>query len=356
LYPIAMRFFIKNTYASDPQERDSPLEHWELRLAATDEEHRPWLGAEIVEIGGIPMVEAVKKIAEYLPIESGVKEGNACGLFDHAVRTEIMDYFMNPWLMRALDLADSEGISLTLSVDGQKQEHIRFEEVTQETFSWIRVLDSIPSVAFSRSHPGESWWAAEVPSQNPRILYFRYDQCASDAWPVMQEILDKLDNGQKPEGNIDFLIIDLRYNAGGNSMPGTRFAHELSKKPIARKPGGVMLLISGATFSSAMMNCADILKACGGKEDLPGNAILIGEPLIEPLEHYGEVHRFLLPESGITVSRSSRRWNYAAMSGIRTARGMLEPSAEHLVYPRFDAYRSGQDPAFEHALALANKN
>ncbi len=100
------------------------------------------------------------------------------------------------------------------------------------------------------------------------------------------------------------------------------------------------------------MNTGDILKACGASGDPDsGNAILASEPMIEPIDHYGEIYRFRLANSRIVVGMSKKFWKYSATSGIEPANGFLSPMPEWCRVPTFEEYRDGSDPLLNLALS-----
>ena len=347
VFPLVLKYFPGKTA-------------WEARVVATDQQHGDTLGAIVTKIGGTPICDAVARVADYLSIESTLRSGSASPLFSHAVRTEITDAFTDPWLMRALGFATGDAITLTVRND-RGIESERIFGLGSRPSPWVRVLDSTPRTAYTRSRPGKSWWYGILPDQLAKghggdILYLRYDDCDMAARPVLQEVLDLLPDEGGALSGPSYLIVDLRYNGGGDSRPGTSFAASLKSKKVSETPGGVLVLVGGSTFSSAMMNAVDIMKACGATGAAPGRALLVGEPLIESLRHYGEVRRFALPNSGIVVGRSSRLWNYDAAAGISPARGLIEPAEDGIVYQSYEAYAEGIDAAFERALEIILRN
>lgn len=348
LFPVALRFFLDSRFVSEGA--SAPLEHWDLRIAAINQSQTEYLGSIVTRIGPFTMKEAIQHLAPYLSIEAALSKENEPYLHEHALRNEILEAFMNPYLMRHLTMADHNGLTLTVVREGVEEQVIVPLSPRQDV-QWVRVLDSIPSIPFTRSHPDKSWWYDHVPGHSSS-LYLRYDDCDKAAWPFFQEVLSQLPDRGSVEEGVDHLIVDLRFNAGGNSMPGYRFAQGLAKKKVSETSGGVIILVSGTTFSSAMQNAADIIKACGGKNQNTGAALLVGEPLTEPLRHYGEVKRFSLPASGLIIGRSSKLWTYDTTTGLFPERGVLEPSAEHLLWPDFDDYQNGIDTVFEHVLDL----
>ena len=355
VFPLVLKFFPATTGGKTAAIESQ--EGWEARLVATDQQHGESLGAIVTKIGGAPIRDAVARIADYLSIESTIRSGSASPLLDHAVRTEIADAFADPWLMRALGFAADDAMTLTIQGD-QGVESERIFGLDGRLSPWVSILGSAPGTAYTRSRPGEPWWyGVLLPDRLAKghggdILYLRYDDCDMAALPVLGEVLDLLPDKGGAASGPSHLIVDLRRNGGGDSRPGARFAASLKSKKVSETPGGVLVLVGGATFSSAMMNAVDIMKACGAEGALPGRALLVGEPLIEPLRHYGEVRRFALPNSGIVVGRSSRLWNYGAAAGISPARGLIEPSGDGIAYQSYEAYAEGIDAAFERALEI----
>lgn len=352
IFPVILKFFPDTP---DPEGSDVEASAgWDARIAATDAIHQGDLGAIVVKIGDKAIAEAVDEISAFLSLESAMRISPAQALFYHAVRLEIMDAFTDPWLMRSLGLANGATLAMTIQREGESESTVIFN-LGERPNPWVRVLDSITETPFTRSNPGNSWWYGN-PAGRDDILYFRYDDCSTGAQSVMAELLAALPGKDDGLSSPSHLIVDLRYNSGGDSRPGTSFARSLAGKKVTTIQGGVIILVSGATYSSAMMNAADIMKACGAAGASAGRSILVGEPLIEPLRHYGEIRRFALPNSGIIVGRSTRLWKYDETTGIRPTRGVLEPAAEDIIVQSFDDYAIGRDTAFERALEIIGQD
>jgi hypothetical protein len=355
VFPLILRYFPASSQATGAGL--SLHSGWEARVAATDPAHSDYLGTIVTKIGGQSIGDATELLAQYLSLESGVLEPGLEDLRDHAVRTEIMDAFSDAWLMTGSGLAAAGKLELEVwdEISGLRNLSLSAGPPS----NWESVLGNLPPEdhPFTRGRLNERWWYDFAPS-SADILYFRYDSCNMDAKATMDEVLGLLADrsagqaGGPPRGRK--LIIDLRFNSGGDSRPGHGFARALAGKEVSAMEGGVTILIGGATFSSALMNAADILKSCGASGSDTGNAILVGEALIEPMRHYGHITRFQLPNSGIVVGRSRRLWNYDAMTGVQPPRGILEPETDNVVHQDFLDYSSGVDSTFERALAIAS--
>lgn len=133
------------------------------------------------------------------------------------------------------------------------------------------------------------------------------------------------------------LIIDLRNNSGGNSSVLSNQMERLASHPRLAQPGSIIALIGPVTYSSGMMNAHQLRENA--------HATLVGEPTGGKPNSYGEVRTFRLPNSGLSVSYSTKYFR------------MLEedpPSVEPdvLVELESGAHFGGQDPVLRRALKL----
>lgn len=130
-------------------------------------------------------------------------------------------------------------------------------------------------------------------------MYFDYTQCAENgklSFKTFNSILFKEIELRKP----DKLIVDLRYNGGGNSSVLQPFLESIKGNYLNTK-GRLYVLVGRNTFSSALMNAIDFVRNT--------HAIIVGEPTGANINHFGEVKSFELPASKITVYYSTKFWN-----------------------------------------------
>lgn len=130
-------------------------------------------------------------------------------------------------------------------------------------------------------------------------------------------------------------MIDLRFNEGGNFFVAKSHFEGLRTHPINRR-GGIFVLISGKTFSAAIVNAVHLHDST--------EAIFIGEEVGDPLDFYFNTESFVLPRSGITVQYGEGRQLFPDRLKMRFLPDLPAPmsSADYL---------AGRDPAFEAALA-----
>jgi len=130
---------------------------------------------------------------------------------------------------------------------------------------------------------------------------------------------------------VDKIVFDLRYNNGGHPQQGKDFIEKLHRVKI-KGPGKFFLLVGRKTSSEALINAVDYLS-------YPG-VVVLGEETGGKPNHFGQVRRFVLPESGLIVSHST---DYFPL--METDQGSLVPDVIALEY--MDLFLKGLDPAFE---------
>ena len=136
---------------------------------------------------------------------------------------------------------------------------------------------------------------------------------------------------------IDRLVIDLRWNGGGDFTRGREFVlDEIRKRERWLKPRAFYVLIGRQTFSAAMVNTVDFKRAAG--------AVLVGEPTGARPNSYSETGFFRLPNSGIPATVSICRYEAwpEDVPGV---------PPDHSIPPRWADYRDGRDAALEWVLA-----
>jgi hypothetical protein len=150
------------------------------------------------------------------------------------------------------------------------------------------------------------------------------------------------------------VILDLRYNTGGDYTNTWTFTHKL---PDLLQPGARVFLLTGPqTFSATITTTAFI------KETLGDRAVIVGEPVGDRLKFLSEGNSGCLPNSGICFHYSTGMHDYSApctdwrvcywvnwFYPVRV-KTLAPDVTAHL---RFADYLAGRDPVSERALGLA---
>jgi len=187
------------------------------------------------------------------------------------------------------------------------------------------------SVPLYRQRVGENYWMTAL--DGTRTLYVQYNRCQNgpESFSAFADrVFRQLDGGA-----FDRLVVDVRNNSGGDSQVDDPLFAGLERRPAWRTPGRLFGLIGGETFSSGLWTADDLRKQ---------GATLVGSPTGGKPNSYGNVRTFLLSNSRLEVSYSTRFFTLAPGADPPS----LEPAVP--VEVTIDDLRTGRDPVLEVAL------
>lgn len=274
-----------------------------------------WLGARVTHVGGVPAEDALAAVAEAIPHD------NRSWLLRQSP-----PYLVRPSLLRVLGLpVDESALELTLETD-----------TGTETVSLVAGSDTGPlrtlndEARLADRHPERLFWYELL---DDGVLYVRYRKCREllafrdFATDVLEVVRDRA-----PQR----LVLDLRGNTGGSSLQFSWFLLPGIRGSALDDPGRLFLLVDRGTYSSGSGNAIEVAETT--------NATVIGEPTGGALNSYGEVRWFLLPNTGLAVTYSTKYHERR-----RGAEGdALVPDA--LVVPSSSDWKANRDPVLERAL------
>jgi hypothetical protein len=175
------------------------------------------------------------------------------------------------------------------------------------------------------------WFEYDAPNN---LVYFQYNKVIDATGEPLAAFADRLGVFLKTHG-VQRLVIDMRWNNGGDTFLNQPLLHALSCAAVNR-PGGVFVIIGPRTFSAAL-NAADYFQ-----RDL--HAIFIGEPTGGKPNAPGDETFFTLPYSKISVNFANVYWESGWPQDARWA------IAPDIYVPRsFAQYLNGSDPALDAA-------
>jgi hypothetical protein len=150
------------------------------------------------------------------------------------------------------------------------------------------------------------------------------------------------------------IILDMRFNTGGDYTKAARFASHL---PDFVPPSGrIYILVGPQTFSAAITTTAFVKQAAGSR------AIILGEPVGDRLTFYGEGNAGCLPHARLCVHYATGMHDYAHPCNdwdkcywlnwfFPVQVKSLAP--DETIKTTFADYTARRDPVFERAVALA---
>ncbi|MCG8331969.1 MAG: S41 family peptidase [Chitinophagales bacterium] len=235
-------------------------------------------------------------------------------------------------------------------------EKVEFEFLSPEGTTIKLLLEAIPmrsykatlltlepdSISFTERDNRSFFWHQHLEDDN--ILYIRYNSCNS------REVLKKYHNKkvknapsfQKFEQKvlsvlerekIEKLVFDVSINGGGSSLQGTNFARKIA----AVYRGNTYVVTGRKTFSSAVINTLDFQRLL--------DAQIVGEVTSGKPNHYGEVRRMELPNSGAVVYYSTKY--FERVDGDPAG---IEPDI--YIEQTFKEYINGVNPVWEYIKTL----
>lgn len=185
------------------------------------------------------------------------------------------------------------------------------------------------------------FWDLYFPDQH--IYYIQYNKCWSREaeeefgsgasalfMPSFNEFEKEVLKSIKKQ-KIDKLVLDLRFNSGGNPQEWTKFVDKIQKTRIAEK-ANIYLLIGRKTKNAAIINAVDVMNSL--------SPIMVGEDTGGKPNHLGEVKRFVLTTSNLIVNYST-----AYFPLVEEDIPYLTPEIK--TPQSFEDYMFGSDAAFE---------
>ncbi len=180
--------------------------------------------------------------------------------------------------------------------------------------------------------------------EDKRTLYFQYNQVANqpnhdETWNEFNDRLwNYIDNN---ESTIDKLVIDLRYNDGGNGLMMYSFINEIIRRPKFSDGNNLLVLIGDITYSAPVILISEL--------SLHTNARFIGFPIASSLTFFSNRRTVgQLPNSkaslGIASITISNEWY--------RNREVFLPDIE--VELSSKDYFSGKDVALKKAVEINN--
>jgi hypothetical protein len=184
-----------------------------------------------------------------------------------------------------------------------------------------------PELPLYRKNRTESLAFTWLPESRTVYCNFRNYHDLGERAGKMFEFID-----QHP---VDRLVIDMRQNGGGDFNQGRRHLIEpVRKRPALDRQDHLFVIVGPITFSAALANAIDFR--------VKTRAMLVGEPIGEKPNSWSENDEFVLPHSHLTVSYSTKYYEFAP------GQEMITP--DRVIAPTWEEFRAGRDPVLEWIL------
>lgn len=284
------------------------------------------LESKIEGVGGKSIQEMLAAFSTVIPHENEIGVANGAGhllarpTVLHAIglsdRSDAAEYALR------LPNGQKREVTFKLKNDGEKTRSV----TVQRTGKWL-----------AESATGNYWYRV-LPDHN--AIYVGYLACAEQqGYPFQKfasEVLEEIEKQQ-----LEKLIIDIRFNGGGSELVAQPLFRALESHPRLKK-GQLFVLIGNKTFSSA--------KGAALQLRSKTDAILVGSPIPQCPNSFGEVRKFKSPNFGIPVYYSTKF--FIKLPG---ADDQDRISPDLLVPTTITDWKTGHDPVLEAALNYSSQ-
>jgi len=287
------------------------------------------LGAKVEKIGGLSTDEAMAALDPIMARDN-----------DHWLTWRF------PQLVRRTGILAALGIDHALTVrlaDGTSDE-VRLQaeptEFRPDRYppGWVALIDTVgqsrPLHLRNRELP---FWFEYRPDDD--LVYFQFNAVRDHPAETFAAFCDRLFCFIE-DRNASRLVVDLRWNGGGNTLLSQQLLHHLIASKRLSRRGALFVIIGRLTFSAAQNTVTAIERETG--------AIFVGEPTGSRPNFIGERIDFELPYSKARANVADLFWQTSWPDDHRTwtAPDIYAP-------PTFAAYRRNQDPALAAILAIS---
>ncbi|MGD9721820.1 MAG: tetratricopeptide repeat protein [Pirellulales bacterium] len=299
-----------------------------LYVEAAQREHADLIGAKVLRIGDRSADEALELARS---ITSYDNEMN--------VRS------IAPWLLGSLTLLRGLGICsgdgpVPVEIEDAKGEKRRVElPIVNKPNHDANLVYAVPGcetpLPICMRSRGKIYWFETMPAE--RLVFCQFNGIGNDGREPLDKFCQRLLAAvDQPE--IDALVLDMRYNGGGDTFTITPLIEGLIRSEKLQQPGRLFVIIGRRTFSAAQNTTSELERRT--------KAILVGEPTGSNPNFIGESIAIPLPYSGWVMSLSDLWWQHSMAMDYRvwTHPQLYAP-------PTAAALRAHRDPAMEAILA-----
>jgi hypothetical protein len=297
-----------------------------LGVIAASQEYSDAIGARVIKIGSMTPEQLETAVTPYISHETEI--------WLHQLSPE---YITNLDLLQYLKLTDVDGrVEFTFAKNGgdpftlgiTRSEGVRADDPLIDGRSALHI-----PVPLASSHPGSYYWYQVI--TDAKTLYIQYNRCENDPKQSFADFTQEMFSAVEARP-INRVVIDLRFNLGGNSKIVGPLVGKLKRWPKLSGPGSIYTLIGRSTFSSGLMAASEFRTH--------DHAILLGEPSGEMPDSYGEVREITLPNSHWIVRYTTKYFRTPGASNATTF-------APDIPVPMsFEDFLADRDPVLDAAL------
>ena len=253
------------------------------------------------------------EMIENTPTELALQKTNAVNARDN----DMQILWLGPYYLGLPDVLKGLGIiknanKVTMTLSDAKGES---QKVTMNPVAWnFTGLPRLPKLKIEKqplslSKIEDYYWSKALPKHS--AMYVQFNAFIAKDELTFLDFNLKLQENIK-QNNYQNLILDLRFNAGGNGAMVFPMLKALIQFEATNPKGKIFVLMGRGTFSASQNFLVNITNVT--------NAILVGEPSGASPNFAGEAGHFKLPYSGLrgivasqyhqaSTAEDERKWN-----------------------------------------------
>lgn len=293
-----------------------------LFVRAAPNKYRQAVGRKVVKIGDKTVEEARQLIKTVAPADHELTH-RWTGPVYLTIPEVLYNLGMTGDLNKiTVELEDEAGTRSLATFDAEPFDLNKRRDKVEDK-DWVSARDKAGSpTPLWLKDPNNQYWFEYLPDR--RMVYFQFNQILNKGMkiPGMPE-LDEL--FKSPDGStetiaefcrrlfgfinshdVEYLVIDLRLNNGGNSFLNQALVHEIIKSEKINQKGRLFTIIGRRTYSACQNLSTDLERET--------QTILVGEPTGSKPNFIGEDNHLVLPYSGLMGSISNRYHQHSILS------------------------------------------
>jgi C-terminal processing protease CtpA/Prc len=293
-----------------------------IYLLSASEENKKAVGGRLIKIGKTDIREAVQKIKPLVDGDNEMEELRKIPAF-----LSMAEILNGLHLIEDMDKA-------VFTIISEEGEEIRLTLQPVEDMSKIKMISAREkansSLPLYTQHVDKNYWFTYL--AETKTLYFQYNVCNDQKGEksIAQFSKDLFDFADK--NTIDYFILDLRHNPGGNFKKSTPIVEGIQKRPGLNKRGKFFIFTSRNTGSAATVT--------GAQLKISTEAIFIGGVSRSNPNFTNNGEHFQLPNSKLSVGYTEALHKpFPSLGSVLPVDILLENS--------FEDYRAGRDRFLE---------
>lgn len=312
-----------------------PLHLWwfpdGIRVLGAPDEHKELVGAKIVGIGSMPVEDAAAALRQFCSVdnEMGYLYSVPARMLQPAALQEI-GAISGSEIVYRFQMADGSEKAMTITPVPMARSGFGNSRLFRKGYTYANASAAAPAPLCQQDldKPLAIKYLDDIGA-----VYFGFQGVAGNPDQSFKEVIQSLNTLIK-EKSPRALIIDMRFNGGGNTGLIAPFIESIIRNTELNQHGKLFVIIGRNTFSAAQ-NTVNMLEKFT-------SATFVGEPTGSRPAFVGESTSILLPYSKLRIHCSSRYWQILDSMDYRN---WVQPQiAAELTFEDFAANR---DPSME---------